>query len=164
MFLIWRGRGLLAVVALFPMLISIISFIGLDSLGPCMIATEVSLILGGAVCVTCGMKWNRPRFVHDFWFIPLQIWGWIYLAVVAITAGFSVFGAIGQGLDRPRMVLQAAGGVITLLAASGAGALAVRLAGDGSGITDLNEESIRPLTTTIVPPPTDYSQMPRFGE
>ena len=78
MILIWRGWGLLAVVALFPLLASCAGLVGVEPHWMYLVASAISLLAAGVVCVHFGTRWNRPVVEHSFWFIPLQVWGWIY--------------------------------------------------------------------------------------
>lgn len=84
MILIWRGWGLLAVVALFPLLASCGGLITVEPKWIFAIVASVSLLLAGAVCIFFGSRWNRDRTDHSFYFIPLQVWGWVYLIILGL--------------------------------------------------------------------------------
>lgn len=75
MILIWRGWGLLAVVAIFPLLGSCAGLIDLEPRWLWPAGMALSLLVGGTVCVYFGNRWNRPVVEHSFYFIPLQVWG-----------------------------------------------------------------------------------------
>lgn len=103
MILIWRGWGLLAVVALFPL---IASCAGLTNVKPdwvMSVAWILSLLIAGLVCVHFGVRWNRPVSHHTFFFLPLQVWGWVYLGLVSLISAFWVLAglAVLSGLYRP---------------------------------------------------------------
>jgi hypothetical protein len=130
--LIWRGWGLLAVVALFPLLASCAGLIDVEPSWVCLLAAALSLLLGGVVCVYCGTRWNRHGAEHSFYFIPLQAWGWLYLAVVGLIALAAIGGAIKQGLDKPRWVYQALAGGVGFVVVIGTGVFTRRLARVGT--------------------------------
>jgi hypothetical protein len=122
--LIWRGWGLLAVVALFPLLASCAGLITVDPKWIFMLAASLSLLLAGAVCIYCGTRWNCLRTEHSFYFVPLQVWGWVYLAAVGLFALMAVAGGIFRAikplpgkpdLGRPDPTLLAAAGGIGLV-------------------------------------------------
>ncbi len=96
MILIWRGWGLVAVVALFPLLASCGGLITVEPKWIFMLAASLSLLLGGAVCVFFGSRWNRQQTEHSFYFVPLQVWGWVYLAAVCLFALLAVVGGVYQ--------------------------------------------------------------------
>jgi hypothetical protein len=45
--------------------------------------------------VYCGNRWNRPVVAHSFYFVPLQVWGWVYLALAALPAVVGFVGGVG---------------------------------------------------------------------
>jgi hypothetical protein len=94
MVLIWRGWGLLAVVALFPLLASCAGLIIVEPMWIFTLAASLSLLLAGAVCVCCGTRWNRNGTEHSFYCVPLQVWGWVYLAAISVFAAVAVGGGI----------------------------------------------------------------------
>ncbi len=94
MLLIWRGWGLLAVVSLFPLLASCAGLINVESFWIFTLAAAGSLLLAGAVCVHCGTRWNRGGTEHSFYFVPLQVWGWGYLAAFGLFAVVAVAGGV----------------------------------------------------------------------
>lgn len=79
MILIWRVWGLLAVVALFPLLTLWGSLATVEPKWVPFTAVVLSLLVGGMVCVHFSTRWNL---------IPLQIWGWTYLALVTLIGLF----------------------------------------------------------------------------
>ncbi len=101
MILIWRGWGLLAVVALFPLLASCAGLITVEPMWVFMIAASLSLLLAGAVCVYFGTRWNQPRAEHSFYFVPLQVWGWGYLGAVGLFALLAVVGGVLEEIKPP---------------------------------------------------------------
>jgi hypothetical protein len=90
-FIVWRGRGLLAVVATF---LPLASCAGLIEWNPLVSLLSVGLTLagGGLVCRHYGRKWNREVTNHSLYEIPLQVWGWIY---VVAGATFSLLAVVG---------------------------------------------------------------------
>jgi hypothetical protein len=78
MLLIWRGWGLMAVVAVFLPLACCAGLI--ETRQPLAFLTGgVTLLGGGTACWVCGRKWNRSVTNHTFYFIPLQYWGLAYM-------------------------------------------------------------------------------------
>lgn len=98
MILIWRGWGLLAVVAFFPVLASCAGLVDLDSKIPLIFAVSGSLLLGGGGCVYFGTRWNRDRENHSLYFVPLQVWGWLYLVGAAGLSLLLLVGVVRAGL------------------------------------------------------------------
>jgi hypothetical protein len=125
--LIWRGWGLLAVVALFPLLASCAGLITVEPMWIFMLTASLSLLLGGAVCVYCGSRWNRNGVEHSFYFVPLQVWGWVYIAAVGLFALAAIGGGIKQGLDKPRWLYQSIAGVVGLVVVIASGVALRRL-------------------------------------
>lgn len=80
MILIWRGWGLLAVVALF---LPLASCAGLMDWNPivAILGFGVTLVAGGLACRHYGRKWNQGSGFHTMYWIPLEIWGWIYIVI-----------------------------------------------------------------------------------
>lgn len=78
MLFVWRGWGLLALV---PTFLPLASCAGLMDWNPmwAMICFGVSLFAGGLACRHYGKKWNQGTGIHMMYFIPLEIWGWIYI-------------------------------------------------------------------------------------
>ena len=85
---VWRGWGPVAAVAAF---LPLASCGGLMDWNPMVALTcfGVTLVGGGFACRHFGLKWNRGSGYHAMYWIPLEIWGWIYIAV----GGF--FGVLG---------------------------------------------------------------------
>ena len=82
MLLIWRGWGLLAVVVFFPVLASCIGLITVEPMWIFWLVVWLLLLLAGAVCVSCGTRWNNRGTEHSFYFIPLEVCGYLYLSAV----------------------------------------------------------------------------------
>ena len=119
--LIWRGWGLLGIVALFPMLAACAGLADLDSKIPMFIAVCGSLLLGGGVCVYYGTLWNRSGCLHSLYFVPLETCGWIYLVCAG---GLSLFMGLGSALaalglrrgpPQPGLLGLGVGGTISFL-------------------------------------------------
>jgi hypothetical protein len=75
MILIWRGWGLLAIVALLLPLGSCVGLLDTRQ-GLAFVLGGLTLLGGGAACWVYGRRWNRPVTEHSLYFIPLQYWGW----------------------------------------------------------------------------------------
>jgi hypothetical protein len=88
--LVWRGWGPVAVVATF---LPLASCAGLMDWQPmvAMAGCGLSLLAGGLVCRHYGLKWNRGSGFHMMYWIPLEIWGWIYIVV---GGGFAVLAVV----------------------------------------------------------------------
>jgi hypothetical protein len=57
-----------------------------------MVAAAASAMLGGIVCLLFGLKWNRGSGYHHLYFVPLEVWGIVYLI-----GGGSFIGCCGVG-------------------------------------------------------------------
>lgn len=126
MILIWSGRGYLGVAVLIPV---VASCAGLPTVEPfwvflCVLA--VSFLLAGVVCVYFGTRWNWFATKHTLYFIPLQMWGWVYFSLFPLIGAATVLGAIKQGIDTPRGLYQAVGGAGCLILSGGVGYLLIR--------------------------------------
>jgi len=124
--LIWRGWGLLALVMLFPLLASCAGLIEARPFWLFELAAGLSLLAAGVVCVHYGTRWNRNGAEHSLYFVPLQAWGWVYLALVALLGPFAIAGTFTQGLDKPGMFGQAIVGAGCVVAVACAVLLLVR--------------------------------------
>jgi hypothetical protein len=127
---------------------------GLIDGGPIWIfalAASLSMIIGGAVCVSCGTRWNWHGVEHSFYFIPLHVWGWLYFSSVGLFAVATIAGAIKQGLDKPRWLYQGIAGVVGLVVVIALGVVLRRLARpvsdtpDGEGKFDHTQNPGDPL-------------------
>jgi hypothetical protein len=98
-----RGRGLLAVVAVFPVLACCACLAGEKPEWMLPTGLFVSLLVAGSACIHYGNKWNRPAVEHTLCYLPLQAWGWLYLSLITLPAvivcGFIL--AYGVGVIRP---------------------------------------------------------------
>lgn len=128
MIFIWRGWGLLAFFVLIPLLASCGGLIELEPSWVFIIAVSLSLLFAGAVCVYCGIRWNRYGVEHSLYFVPLEAWGWIYLAFAGLMAFAAVGGAIRQGFDKPRFLYQGIAGAASLAVVVGLSLLLPKLA------------------------------------
>ena len=111
MLLIWRGWGLLALVAVFPLLASCAGLISVEPFWIFLVASSISLGVGGSVCVYYGTRWNRHGNAHSFYFLPLQVWGWVYLGFVGLMTLSAFAGAfIKPGISQRERLAQAIAG------------------------------------------------------
>lgn len=92
MFLEWRGNGLIALSVLVFMCIPCVSLIG-DKYQPVgwLIGGVIGLI-GGPLCIRYGRRWNETGTYHSMYWVPLQGWGYIFLALAIFLL---VAGAVG---------------------------------------------------------------------
>jgi hypothetical protein len=84
----------MAVASLFPLLASCAGLITVEPFWVFILAAAGSLLFAGAVCVHYGTRWNRGGTGHSFYFIPLQVWGWVYLAALGLFAAVAFGGGI----------------------------------------------------------------------
>ncbi len=89
MIFVWRGWGLIALVALFLPLASCAGLMDRNPLAA-LLGFGVTLLGGGLACRHYGRKWNQGSGLHMMYWIPLEVWGWIYIAVGGL---FSLLGA-----------------------------------------------------------------------
>jgi hypothetical protein len=89
-FLFWRGRGLLGIVAIFLPLATCAGLSDWDRGGALLIG-GLTLAGGGWVCRHFGRKWNQGSGFHSLYFLPLEVWGWIYLLA---GAAFALLAAV----------------------------------------------------------------------
>lgn len=96
-FVVWRGRGPLALaVAILPLA----SCAGLWEINPtvALVAATFSFMLGGYLCWYLGHRWNGGSGYHMLYWIPLEYWGWLY-GVAGVVFGFLLItGAINRTL------------------------------------------------------------------
>jgi hypothetical protein len=87
---VWRGWGPVAAVAAF---LPLISCAGLMDVNPVLALAcfGITLLAGGLACRYYGRKWNQGTGFHSMYWIPLEVWGWIYLALGGV---FAVLGTI----------------------------------------------------------------------
>ena len=57
-----------------------------------MLSGGFAMLTGGIVCRHYGRKWNQGSGFHMMYWIPLEIWGWIYLVFGGF---FFLGGAVG---------------------------------------------------------------------
>ena len=92
---VWRGWGPVAAIALFLPLASCAGLMDWDpavALG----CFSVSLVAGGFACRYYGLKWNQGSGLHTMYWIPLEIWGWIYIAIGGLFGLLIAVGLIKQ--------------------------------------------------------------------
>jgi hypothetical protein len=77
---VWRGWGAIAAVATF---LPLGSCVGLLDWNPmvAILCFGVTQVGGGLACRHYGLKWNQGSGFHSMYWIPLEVWGWIYIAV-----------------------------------------------------------------------------------
>jgi hypothetical protein len=80
MILVWRGWGLLALVALFLPLASCAGFVDWNP-AVAVALGGLTLAVGGLACVRYGRKWNRGSGFHTMYWVPVEHWGWVYIGV-----------------------------------------------------------------------------------
>ena len=78
MIFVWRGWGPLAVVCLFPALLSCVLLIDVHILAA-FGASGACLVGGGLICWFFGRKWNRGSGYHSIYGIPLEVCGLVFL-------------------------------------------------------------------------------------
>jgi hypothetical protein len=87
---VWRGWGVVAAVATF---LPLASCGGLMDWNP-MVALAcfgVTLLAGGLACRHYGLRWNQGTGYHSMYWLPLEVWGWIYIVIGGV---FGVLAAI----------------------------------------------------------------------
>jgi|SRR5262245_8386362 len=96
MIFVWRGWGLLALVALF---LPLASCAGLMDTRPAlgMLIGGLTLVAGGAACWMLGRRWNRAGTEHSLYFVPLQYWAVPYVLFGAFATVGGVAGLLRRG-------------------------------------------------------------------
>lgn len=111
MIFIWRGWGMLALVVLFPVLASCAGMLDDWPMGAVLLTTCVLLFAGGAVCIRCGTRWNRDGVRHSLYFVPLEVWGWVYVGHVFVVSLLSASSAaVNKRLTPTDRVARGVGG------------------------------------------------------
>lgn len=123
----YQGRGLLAFVGIFPVLASCAGLIDTEPKWICFLAIMLSMLIGAAICLYCGILWNRHRNEHSCYFLPLQYWGWVYLTLSCLMAVVFIMGA-AKGLRPEERTVQAVIGITGLILTAGIGAIVPSLA------------------------------------
>ncbi len=97
MIFVWRGWGPVAVVAVF---LPLASCAGLMDWNPmvAILSFGVSLVAGGLACRHYGLKWNQGSGFHTMYWIPLEIWGWIYIAAGGFFAVLATIALVKQAV------------------------------------------------------------------
>ncbi len=95
MFLVWRGWGLLAIVAAF---LPLASCAGLMDWNPliAILCCGSTAVASGIICRHYGRKWNQGSGFHTMYWIPLEIWGWIYIVFGGFFALLSAAGLVKE--------------------------------------------------------------------
>jgi hypothetical protein len=85
---VWRGWGPVALVAAF---LPLASCGGLMDWNPdvAFLCFGLSTVAGGLACRYLGLKWNQGSGFHMMYWIPLEIWGWIYIALGGLFGGIA---------------------------------------------------------------------------
>ena len=78
MFLVWQGRGLLAIIGFITTLASCAGLIDVNPIA-CFFAIGMGLIGSGLICRHFGRAWSGTESVHALYGISLVYWGKIYL-------------------------------------------------------------------------------------
>jgi hypothetical protein len=94
---LWRGRGLVAVVAGLVTLASC-SGLMLWHPGAALVAGVATLLGGGLACRHWGRKWSRNQQTHTLLGMSLETWGWIYMASAAIFVLLAIVGLVKKPL------------------------------------------------------------------
>lgn len=161
--LIWRGWGLLGLVALFPMLAACAGLADLDSKTPLFLAVCWALMLGGVICVYFGTLWNRVSCQHSLYEVPLETCGWIYLACAG---GLSLFLGLGSALaglglrrgpPQPGLLGMGVGGAISFLIIAASSLWLIRMARKRSAVLD-DEAQLRERQTGGRRPAADEAE------
>ena len=97
MIFVWRVWGPVAQVAAF---LPLACCSGLMSISPpvAILCSALAFVAGGLVCRYYGLKWNQGSGFHSMYWIPLEIWGWIYIAVGGSLGGLAAFGLIKRAV------------------------------------------------------------------
>ena len=97
MIIVWRGRGFLALVATF---LPLASCAGLMDFNPVLAVSlaGIATLGGGLACRHYGRKWNQGSGFHTMYWIPLEIWGWIYIVFGGLFSLMMVAGLIRKAL------------------------------------------------------------------
>jgi hypothetical protein len=98
-FFVWRGWGPLAAVAVF---LPLASCAGLMDWNPmvALLTFGIATIAAGVVCRHFGRKWNQGSGFHMMYWIPLEIWGWIYVIVGGLFAILSAGALVKKAIVR----------------------------------------------------------------
>jgi hypothetical protein len=92
-FFVWRGWGPVGLAALILPLVSCVGF--MDWNPPvAMFAFGITLTGGGLVCRHYGRKWNQGSGTHMMYWVPLEVWGWIYLVIGFLFSGLGATALI----------------------------------------------------------------------
>ena len=100
MIIVWRGFGPLALVAALLPLGSFLALIDVSILWA-FAAVGGSSVLGGLVCWILGRRWNRGSVYHSLYFVPLEVWGLVYMIEGGGLVGLIVVGLIFRLLFKP---------------------------------------------------------------
>ena len=137
MILIWRGWGLLAAVGFFLTVAAVGVLAKVKPLWLSPVAMFCSLLASGVFCVHYGTRWNRPVVRHSLYFLPLQVWGWIYFTLAAGQLLSSLAGILSYGFDQPGRMAQAVLAAVGLGVLTGAAFLVIRSSGRRQRVENL---------------------------
>jgi hypothetical protein len=99
MIFVWRGRGLLGLIALFLPLASCAGLLDWN-VQVASLAGSITLLIGGLVCRHYGRKWNQGSGFHMLYWMPLEIWGLVCIIVGALFSLLAVIGLVEHGVVR----------------------------------------------------------------
>ena len=75
--LVWRGRGIFALASLIlPTLL--LAIVINWSMSAAILCYGIGAVVAGIACVYFGGEWNQGSGEHMMYWIPLEIWGWIW--------------------------------------------------------------------------------------
>jgi hypothetical protein len=63
------------------------------------LAFGLSAVAGGLVCRHLGLKWNQGSGFHMMYWIPLEIWGWIYIVIGSLFGAAAGFGLVKKAIS-----------------------------------------------------------------
>jgi len=94
---VWRGWGPLALVVLFLPLASCGGLMGWNPF-VALLGFGLTTFVGGLVCRHYGRKWNQGSGFHTMYWIPLEVWGWIYIVVGGLFSLLASAALVKKGL------------------------------------------------------------------
>jgi len=82
-FLVWRGWGPLALASLI-LPTALLAIVIQWSIPAAMLSYGIAAVVAGAVCIYCRNEWNQGSGEHMMYWIPLEIWGWLWIVLGAV--------------------------------------------------------------------------------